>query len=350
MKWVHMNKVQTKIRYGDYLQLDRILNSQVPFSAIQGTESHHEMLFIIVHQVYELWFKQVLHELDSILSKMKESPVREKEMSKVNARLERMVEIFRLMIMQFQVLETMTPLDFLEFRNYLGSMSGFQSEQFHRFGQKMGLPSRQKAETSPEPTLFSCVEAWLERTPFLEHECYSFVDLYRSAYQAMVERERSYVEESEFLTASERELRRGQIETLEQSLELILSPEDHQQCCERGERRLSHRATLGALFLLLYHDHPVLHMPHRLLQNLIELDSQFTLWRNRHATMVLRMLGGKGGTGGSSGYAYLKSTVENHHLFRDLTQVSSFLVPRNSLPPLPEDLEKDLAFFYTEGL
>jgi tryptophan 2,3-dioxygenase len=113
--------------YADYLQLDRLLSAQAPESVRHGKPAHDEMLFIIVHQAYELWFKQILHELDRIQADFGGDVVEDEYLGRIVHGLDRINEIFKLLIQQLEVLETMTPLDFLDFRDFLFPASGFQS-------------------------------------------------------------------------------------------------------------------------------------------------------------------------------------------------------------------------------
>ena len=131
-----------KLSYGNYLQLDRILNAQATKSKETGNEVHDEMLFIIIHQVYELWFKQIQHDLDSVIEMFKGNFL-EENIGIVVARLDRIIEIQKLLIDQVGILETMTPMDFLEFRDLLNPASGFQSAQFREIENKLGMePSK----------------------------------------------------------------------------------------------------------------------------------------------------------------------------------------------------------------
>ena len=127
------------LNYSDYLQLEKILSAQDLMSAKRGTPAHDEMLFIIVHQVYELWFKQILHELDSVITIFKQESIIESDISFVVLRLQRIIEIQKILIDQIRVLETMTAMDFLEFRDDLFPSSGFQSAQFRLMENKLGL-------------------------------------------------------------------------------------------------------------------------------------------------------------------------------------------------------------------
>jgi tryptophan 2,3-dioxygenase len=91
----------------------------------------------------------------------------------------------------------------------------------------------------------------------------------------------------------------------------------------------------------------MLHLPFRLLMALMDIDELFTSWRSRHALMAQRMIGNKIGTGGSTGYGYLKATVDKHKVFSDLVNLSTFLIPRSSLPELPAHVRKNLGFHYS---
>ena len=125
-----------EVTYGDYLNLDRILDAQNP-PGHDGTPrelAHHdEMLFVVIHQVYELWFKQAMHEAVHARNMLAADEVPESDVPRVVAAMNRIHEIFRIAVAQFSVLETMTPADFLAFREHLGSASGFQSAQFREF-------------------------------------------------------------------------------------------------------------------------------------------------------------------------------------------------------------------------
>ena len=125
--------------YGDYLQLDAVLGAQRMESGRDGSPVHDEMLFIVVHQAYELWFKQVLWELDEVRAIFSRDRVDESDMGRVVALLHRITEIQKVLLQQISVLETMTPLDFLEFRDHLFPASGFQSAQFRMVENKLGV-------------------------------------------------------------------------------------------------------------------------------------------------------------------------------------------------------------------
>ena len=135
--------------YSDYIELDKILNSQHPRSFESLEEGNDEMLFIIIHQVYELWFKQIIFELDLVRHIFVQDGINDNsdDMSRVVHKLKRIGRILELINQQVSVLETMTAPDFLEFRNVLLPASGFQSRQFRLIEAKLGLKMEQRYKT-----------------------------------------------------------------------------------------------------------------------------------------------------------------------------------------------------------
>src|SRR5438093_2841829 len=135
--------------YADYIELDKILNSQHPKSFESVEDGNDEMLFIIIHQVYELWFKQIIFELDLVRHIFVQGQINDNsdDLSRVIQKLKRIGKILELINQQVSVLETMTALDFLEFRNLLLPASGFQSKQFRLIEAKLGLKMEQRYKT-----------------------------------------------------------------------------------------------------------------------------------------------------------------------------------------------------------
>lgn len=363
-----MKNDRSPLYYSDYIQLNKLLNLQNPKSEEDGQGlAHDEMLFIIVHQVYELWFKQILHELDSVIEIFQADRIPEKQIGVAVARLERITEIQKLLIDQLEVLETMTPLDFLEFRDYLFPASGFQSWQFRLMENKLGLQPEQRmlfdkqayfARLSKEhqeiilaseqmPSLFDLVEAWLERTPFLEFGEFNFWEHYQQAVEDMLGREEHTIRTNPILSEKDREEELRELQMTRRSFEALFDPEKHRALVDKGARRLSHKATQAALLINLYRDEPMLHLPFQLLTTLIDVDELLTAWRYRHAQMVQRMIGSKIGTGGSSGHSYLRRTADAHKIYTDLAELSTYLIPRSALPELPQEVRKQLDFYYS---
>lgn len=357
---------RSRTDYHSYLKLTQLLDCQKPKSAERGQPSHDELLFIIVHQAYELWFKQILSELDSVLNLFGQPKIREKDMGLIVARLERVTEIQKVLVDQINILETMTPLDFLDFRDLLVPASGFQSLQFRLIENKLGLKAdaRLSYNQSPyrehlpkdqiqqlvtcenEPSIFDRIEAWLERTPFLSLEEFDFWKSYREAVEKMFQREKQLISENEFLGPEDKKRNLEIVSQSEKTFCALFDEKQYAQLRESGFWRLSYNAIRAALFIQIYRDQPVLHLPFRLITALINIDELMTTWRHRHALMVRRMLGTKVGTGGSSGFQYLKDSADKHKIFNDFFQLTTFFIRRSDLPSLPEKVEKKLGFFY----
>lgn len=358
----------TNIHYKNYLQLDKLLSAQRLRSAeLEAEPAHEEMLFIIVHQAYELWFKQIIHELESVLELFKQEKVHERNIGTAIGRLERVIDIQKILIDQIGIMETMTPLDFLDFRKYLFPASGFQSFQFRKIENLLGLETPQRItyngcpyssvfskdkkeeleQLESDTSLFEAIEMWLERTPFLHTGDFDFVSEYRNAVSSMFKKEKEAILKSDYLSDEEKEMRVRNIANTEAYIYNFLDVNEYEKHKKEGEIRMSHKALVAALLINLYRDEPLLHLPFRLLTCIIEIDDQLTTWRYRHAQMVLRMLGNKMGTGGSTGHEYLNATAKKHIIYRDLHNISTLMIPRSELPELPHHLKQQLSFFFS---
>ncbi|XP_027037760.1 tryptophan 2,3-dioxygenase-like isoform X1 [Pocillopora damicornis] len=361
---VRKNGDDKRMSYGDYLQLNTLLECQKPASTKFGDATvHDELLFIVVHQAYELWFKQIIHELDSIrdIFTFEELGTDERKMLVLISRLGRIVQIQKLLRDQIMILETMTPLDFMEFRDYLAPASGFQSLQFRLIENKLGInkthrirynyqdyskafdsqDGKQLEESESTASLLELVQCWLERTPGLEEDGFDFWRKYKTSVQTMLETQKAEAEAEE-----DEEVRATlfkEIKKQEDHFETIFSEERHNQLVARGERRFSHKAMQGALMIYFYRDEPRFNQPFQILQLLMDIDSNLIKWRYNHLMMVQRMIGSKMGTGGTSGYQYLRSTVSDRYkVFVDLFNLSNFLIPRDQIPPLSSSMKARL--------
>ncbi len=351
------------IYYGDYLQLDRLLSLQAPESARRGAPVHDEMLFVIVHQAYELWFKQILWELDAVLATFRGASVPEEALGQAVLRLGRIVEIQRILIQQVDVLETMTPLDFLDFRDELFPASGFQSVQFRLIENELGMrrgdrlqindapytsrftgaDAARVEQSEKAPSLFDLIEDWLERTPFLHFGDFDFWREYRRAVDAMLAADRATIRSNPHLTEDEKAKQLAGVESTAAKFADLFAPETGQPEAAPG-RHFSKRALQAALLINLYRDEPILHLPFQLLALLADIERNFTTWRQRHAQMAMRMIGTRIGTGGTSGSDYLDRAAERHRVFSDLSALSSFFIPRSKLPQLPPDVRNRMGF------
>jgi tryptophan 2,3-dioxygenase len=329
------------ITYGSYLSLDKILGAQEP----PGTDGrprplahHDEMLFLIVHQTYELWFKQILHELRLARDLLAQDPVPEPDIMRVVMALGRVHEIEKVLVAQLGVLETMSSLDFLSFRDALGNASGFQSVQFREMELLAGLKDDARYEYEGasferrfappeverfqrlrrEPTLRDVLVRWLSRTP-LEP---GFEAAYLEAFEGYVRAQRDLQARNPQLSAAEREATFRRLDGYLAQGRAFLSGEEA-------------KARAACVFIASYRDEPLLHWPNRLLDSLLEFEELWRLWRFRHARMVERMIGLRVGTGGSSGVDYLDRTAgSRYRIFTFILESRSFLVPRRLLPDL----------------
>jgi tryptophan 2,3-dioxygenase len=361
------NSSKTPAYYGSYLAVDKLLGLQAPLSLVEGKlHAHDEMLFIIVHQTYELWFKQILHELHACCEVLQQPSAADDNgpaMNVVVHRLKRIVEIWKLLNHQVDVLETMTPLDFLDFRSSLEGASGFQSTQFRQIEATLGLRMENRfrpdyykhtemggfnpddyrtiVEAEKTTTLLQLVEQWLVRMPFFEDTFWQgwgdsgegdapaepntdqpgFWNRYRKLYEASL---------------SERDEK-----------EDLLAKFDH-TFFKTGAGDFSPASLRAALFIMLYRDEPLFRLPFALLNTLIEIDEQLGNFRYRHLQMVRRMIGTRIGTGGSSGEQYLQGAVNKNYIFKDVAAVITFLIERRNLPELPKRLRQALRFNSTE--
>lgn len=360
-----MSKKPKDIDYKSYLQLPTLLAAQQPVSGAQGRGfAHDEMLFIIVHQTYELWFKQVLFELDRVQALFSAKVVEDKDLRVISAGLGRVVEILQHLVRQIDLLETMTPLDFLDFRNVFRSASGFQSMQFRELEIRLGLRSTDRvsydgkayesylpeedrkaaANLEAKASLFDQVDGWLSRTPFVATGDFDFWQAYRKAVSDMVAGDRKNIAANDSLGDAARQMELAKLDNLQKQFDALFSDDAKAKL----PWRLSAGALKAALFINLYRDHPVLQVPSKILADLMDIDETMTLWRYRHALMVQRMLGMKMGSGGSSGHDYLAQTAAKSRVFLDLFALSTFMIPRSMLPALPPDVEKKMGFSYRE--
>jgi tryptophan 2,3-dioxygenase len=337
--------------YGDYIQLDKILNSQQPRSFSKMEDGNDEMLFIIIHQAYELWFKQVIFELDLVRNIFIRGRINDNtgEMGAAVHKLKRIVKILELVNQQVSVLETMTALDFLEFRNYLLPASGFQSRQFRLIEAKLGLKMEERhkweyykstrrgslsdrdmqdvTQVEGEPTLKGLIIKWLERMPF-------FDDQYWTEYVSISDASSDKFW-SDYCKAYQGSLSAGEGGRYAEFEKVLF---------QEGRGDLSPRAMQAALFITLYRELPIFQYPFELLNMLSEIDELLSNWRYRHFSMVRRMIGIRAGTGGTSGAGYLEGTLSQHYAFREITELATFLIERSKLPELPKALREKVSF------
>jgi tryptophan 2,3-dioxygenase len=352
-----MAKKTADLTYKTYLGLEALLKAQHPLS-----EAHDETMFIVLHQTYELWFKLILFELDRVQKVFGAKTVADSDLRLVLASLSRITNVMQLLVRQLDIMETMTPLDFLDFRHVFRSASGFQSMQFRELEVRLGLKGddrvgydgksfenylpeedrEQLHRIMKKPALVEQVDAWLSRTPFVEMGEFSFWKAYRKSVMDMIATDRDAIEKSRRMPAQAREMELNKLKNMQAQFDQLFGE-------GKGDAlpwRFSKHALQAALLINLYRDQPALQVPFQVLNNLMDLDELLALWRYRHALMAQRMLGTKMGSGGSTGHDYLAATASKHRIFKDLFGLSTFLIPRSKLPKLPSEVEKRMGFRY----
>jgi len=256
------------VTYSSYLKIDELLRQQKPLS--DGPE-HDELLFIVIHQVYELWFKQILHETDFLIENLikAERPLAMHNMNRVRT-------ILKTLVSQVDILETMTPLSFASFRDRLDSASGFQSTQFREMELVFGKKSAR------------LLERYEKGTP--QHESLKERLHARSVMDAFLFflREQGYAVPDELVDRDWSEAYEGDLRVQDVLVEIYRNNPDIAELCER----------------------------------MVDLDEGFQEWRYRHVKMVERTIGTKSGTGGSDGAKYLWSTIRRTY-FPDLWAIRS---------------------------
>ena len=241
-----MTATPAGMTYADYLKLDQLLTAQQPLSGL-----HDEMLFIVIHQTKELWMKEMLHELRLAISLLEQS--RFAEAYKAMARISRIQSV---MTLSWDVLSTLTPVDYLKFRDVLGTSSGFQSAQFREIEFRLGLK---------EP---------------------SFVNHYEEGSENRLRLERALAEPS---------LREAAFGALERA------------GFDLGDRSVD---AIASAWLQVYRDADRWFDLYELAEKLVDIDDALASWRHKHVLTVERIIGNKKGTGGSAGAPYLRATLE----------------------------------------
>jgi len=337
--------------YADYLQLHELLELQGDERGINSDEMH----FIIVHQTFELWFKQVIRELSEVRDILGGDHVPEDDIPRAVDHLGRTTEIFRLMANQWSVLETLTPQGFLAFRDDLGTASGFESFQMREFEILLGLKNEDRIggmdpltnframakanergaamlarleDAMSKPSLCESMMNWVERTPIMGSSYDSEGDdaAVRAYIEAHLESHRALSE-----AAAERSSGWGAQDPAKMAARMAAAHEGAVDFLMPGGE--VSRARAGLLFIESYRELPLLTWPRKLIDAIVELEESMVKWRHAHARMVERIMGRRIGTGGTSGVDYLDATSQ-YRIFKDLWGVRTILVKPQERPAL----------------
>ncbi|MHA1991009.1 MAG: tryptophan 2,3-dioxygenase family protein [Candidatus Hodarchaeales archaeon] len=350
--------------YWDYLKLDTLLNIQNGFYPDQSSVSTDELQFIIVHQTLELWFKLFISDLKDIRNIIDVEIVPETSIPTIVEKLKRSNQILKLATNHFDVLETLLPQNFLEFRDRLGTASGFQSVQMREIEIIMGLEDKQRVslggstaiehiknaatlseagkiawqrieKAKSETSLKSALQNWLYRTPINGSSpdqdtdkaiLDDFIHNYINGYQGILSQQREKLEQADV----------DNLEGLKKRMEVSLNQvKEFLEALDisSDDKHKIRRIRAGILFIESYRNLPLLAWPRLLLDSIVELEENFILFRTRHARMVERMIGRRIGTGGSTGVDYLDRTTK-YRVFTDLWAVRTSLLPKHAVPGL----------------
>jgi tryptophan 2,3-dioxygenase len=271
------------LSYNKYLRVTDLIALQ---DCLSDPAQHDELLFITIHQAYELWFKQILHELDAAVAMMNED-----RLASAARTLRRVVEIEKLLISQIHILETMSPISFLGFRDQLNPASGFQSMQFREIEFASGL----------------------------KHE--SLLREFRNdeyAYARLQKR----VEAPSLGDAFYAALRRRGLD----------APGEEDSNNEQERLNRYGKRTQAVLEILTHFEER--YEEFQLAEALLEHDEYFSLWRSHHIKMVERMVGTKRGTGGSEGVGYLRTTLDKK-FFPELWEARTYLDTKHEAAGCP---------------
>jgi tryptophan 2,3-dioxygenase len=352
--------------YWDYIRVEPLLSLQTGTAASEAELVNDEVMFIVVHQIDELWFKLVLREMVAVRDLFAQAHVPEQALAAAVRGIRRMDTILQQLAAHFALMETMTTRDYLAFRDKLSGASGFQSAQMREIEILMGLPEaerialghegsyltalrehdgsespalrRVRARLADRPTLRDAIGEWIYRTPIQGStpaqpddaaRVRAFVEAYLAAHARAVARGLQLSRAQGLGDADMRRLEdRGQREVA--AARTYLLGEDAPEDARARESRI--RAAL--VFIESYRELPLLAWPREVLDGLTTFEQSFVIFRQRHARMVERMIGRRTGTGGSAGVDYLDSTALSYRVFRELWAVRTLLLRAGDLPPL----------------
>jgi tryptophan 2,3-dioxygenase len=350
--------------YWDYIKVEELLGLQNGLERTDAKLANDEVMFITVHQVFELWFKLVLREMRSARDLFARETVAEQELSGAVRSMKRITTILRMAQQHFEVMETLTTREYLAFRDKLMGASGFQSAQLRQIEILFGLDDAERIPLGLEgsykealrsfgggkspalarversladmPTLKSAIESWLYRTPIDgvgpgDRDARAELDRFVKAF---------LVSHGKCVDAAR-----------DRALSLDWGKDDRERLFERysNEKRSTHaflhpdaehggdatrRIRCAMIFIETYRELPLLAWPREVLDAIVELEQLFVIFRQRHARMVERVIGRRTGTGGSAGVDYLDQTALKYRIFRDLWAVRTLQLPRAAAPKL----------------
>ncbi len=355
--------------YWDYIKVEELLDLQAGIEGDQGAVTNDEVMFIVIHQIDELWFKLALRELIALRDLFAVEHVAEQSLSSAVRGLRRIVLLFKQVSVHFELMETLTTRDYLGFRDKLSPASGFQSAQLREIEIIMGLRAEdrislgsesymralQYADGSPSPasrrvearlkdlpSLREAVGDWLYRTPIdgsmPEDEgdaerVREMIEAFVAAHSNEIDTVRARAMD-DAMTPADRERLDARYRREVASARTYLLGEDLGEDTSPELRARTSRIRAALLFIESYRELALLAWPREVIDAIVALEQAFVIFRQRHARMVERLIGRRTGTGGSAGVAYLDQTALEYRVFRDVWAVRSLLLRQEALPRL----------------
>jgi tryptophan 2,3-dioxygenase len=352
--------------YWDYIKVEELLALQSGIAGSDAELENDEVMFIVIHQIDELWFKLAIRELVKIRNVFARPHVPEQALASAVRGLRRVEAILRKVADHFELMETLTTRDYLAFRDKLSPASGFQSAQLREVEFLLGLDDaeriplghegsymralrnpdgsaspaslRVEARMKDRPTLREVLHEWLYRTPIQgstpgmpsdDAVVRAFLESYCAAHEGEA---RAFLElaRTDALTpADEERLEQRYTSEIKGSRAFLFADDAPEELRARTSRI---RAAL--VFIESYRELPLLAWPREVVDSLVALEQAFVIFRQRHARMVERVIGRRTGTGGSAGVDYLDQTALRYRVFREVWAVRTLLLRKGALPKL----------------
>jgi tryptophan 2,3-dioxygenase len=360
--------------YWDYIKVEELLALQSGLAKSDAELANDEVMFIVVHQIDELWFKLILRELVSVRNLFAQPHVPEQSLASAARGIRRMETLLGLVAHHFALMETMTTRDYLAFRDKLTPASGFQSAQLREIEILLGLPDadriplghehsyyealkdsgqetaasrRVQARLADRPSLLEAVREWLYRTPIQgsvpprapessaeasrdAEQVRGFLEAYLATHATALEHAKTLARMAAITPADAKRLDERYAREKDAARAFLVAEE----VADPRERARSSRIRAALVFIESYRELPLLAWPREVIDAIVAFEQAFVIFRQRHARMVERVIGRRTGTGGSSGVDYLDSTALRYRVFRDVWAVRTILVQRSELPQL----------------
>ncbi len=357
------------MNYWDYIHVEQLLSLQNGLNDNDDDISNDEVLFITVHQIFELWFKLMLRELTSVRSLFRRNPVPDQALAAASRSLRRCVTILESATQHWRVVETLTTRDYLEFRDQLIGASGFQSAQMREIEVLLGLEDGRRiacmgetsykdhlrnADGSSSPaldrvekriaqgaSLKAALYGWLARTPIDGSSDPKDVEQYLERFLAAHhEQSRRTLAAAKKVAPTERDaelLEERYARDMLQAANFLRAEDDEGLDAEEKIQRRHVRAAL--VFIESHRELPRLAWPREVIETMLAMEQAMIVWRQRHARMVERMIGRRTGTGGSGGVDYLDATALRYRIFDEIWAVRTLLLRRDLAPDLANEMD-----------